>query len=89
MAPLATEAVRRIAYEAVVDAAADGQAHLELRFGPTTHVTDEHVSIEHGRVVTIDTDDRGPVIVTYADGERLGPLPVTMEVVPAALHVLG
>ena len=36
------EAVRRIAYEAVVDAAADGQAHLELRFGPATHVSDEH-----------------------------------------------
>ncbi|MGT2425142.1 adenosine deaminase [Amnibacterium kyonggiense] len=36
------DAVRRVAYEAVVDAAADGQAHLELRFGPATHVTDEH-----------------------------------------------
>ena len=36
------EAVRRIAYEAVVDAAADGQAHLELRFGPATHVSDEY-----------------------------------------------
>lgn len=54
-----------------------------------THVLDEHVSIEHGRVVTIDTDDRGPLITAYADGERLGPLPLTMEVVPGALHVLG
>ena len=36
------EAVERIAFEAVVDAAADGQAHLELRFGPATHVTDRH-----------------------------------------------
>jgi adenosine deaminase len=35
-------AVRRIAYEAVLDAAADGQAHLELRFGPATHVTEAH-----------------------------------------------
>lgn len=54
-----------------------------------THVTDDHVSIERGRVVTIDTDDRGPSPVTYADGERLGPLPVTLEVVPGALLVLG
>jgi adenosine deaminase len=38
----APEAVRRIAYEAVLDAAADGQAHLELRFGPATHVTEAH-----------------------------------------------
>lgn len=53
------------------------------------HVDDEHVSIERGRVVTVDTDDRGPAVVAYADGERLGPLPITMEVVPAALHVLG
>lgn len=36
------DAVRRIAFEAVLDAAADGQAHLELRFGPATHVSDEH-----------------------------------------------
>ncbi len=36
------DAVRRIAYEAVVDAAADGQLHLELRFGPATHVTEAH-----------------------------------------------
>ncbi|WP_375388989.1 adenosine deaminase [uncultured Amnibacterium sp.] len=36
------DAVRRIAFEAVVDAAADGQVHLELRFGPATHVTGEH-----------------------------------------------
>lgn len=31
------DAVRRIAREAVLDAAAGGQAHLELRFGPATH----------------------------------------------------
>ena len=41
------------------------------------------------RDVTIDTDDHGPAPVTYADGERFGPLPVTLEVVPGALRVLA
>lgn len=54
-----------------------------------THVGDEHVTVERGRVITIDVDDRGPVPITYADGERFGPLPVTLEVVPGALRVLG
>jgi diacylglycerol kinase (ATP) len=53
-----------------------------------THVNDDHVSIERGRVVTIDVDDHGPIPVTYADGERFGPLPVTLEVVSGALRVL-
>jgi diacylglycerol kinase (ATP) len=53
------------------------------------HVHDEHVSIERGRVVTIDVADRrAPAPVVYADGERMGGLPVTLEVVPAALRVL-
>ena len=53
------------------------------------HVHDEHVSIERGRVVTIDVADRrAPVPVVYADGERMGALPVTLEIVPAALRVL-
>lgn len=54
-----------------------------------THVTDDHVTIVRGRVITIDVDDREPAPVTYADGERFGPLPVTLEVVPGALRVLG
>jgi diacylglycerol kinase (ATP) len=54
-----------------------------------THVNDEHVSIERGRVVTIDVDDALPAPITYADGERLGPLPVTLEAVRGALSILG
>lgn len=54
-----------------------------------THVTDDHVSIERGRVVTIDVDDRGPAPITFADGERFGPLPITLQVVPGALRLLG
>lgn len=33
--------VRRIAREAVIDAASSGHDHLELRFGPATHADDE------------------------------------------------
>jgi diacylglycerol kinase (ATP) len=54
-----------------------------------THVNDEHVDIARGRVVTIDVDDRLPAPITYADGERLGPLPVTLEAVRGALQVLA
>ncbi|MGN6743734.1 MAG: diacylglycerol/lipid kinase family protein [Amnibacterium sp.] len=54
------------------------------------HVHDEHVSIERGRVVTIDVADRrAPVPVVYADGERMGGLPVTLEIVPGILRLLA
>jgi diacylglycerol kinase (ATP) len=55
-----------------------------------THVRDARVAVERGRVVTIDvTDGRRPEPVVYADGERFGALPLTLEVVPGALRVLG
>ena len=50
-----------------------------------THVTDPRVSIRRVRRVTIDAAD----VAAYADGERVGPLPVEMEVVPGALRVLA
>ena len=54
------------------------------------HVHDEHVAIERGKVITIDVADRrAPVPVVYADGERMGELPVTLEVVPGILRILG
>jgi diacylglycerol kinase (ATP) len=67
--------------------------HQLLRLLPRvfagTHVTDDHVAVDQGRVVTVDVADRtGTTPVAYADGERLGPLPVTCEVVPGALSVL-
>lgn len=49
--------------------------------GHTTHPQYEHHRV---RRVTVDA----PGIVGYADGERVGPLPLTVEVVPAALRVL-
>lgn len=49
-----------------------------------THTT--HPAYEHHRVRTVTV--AAPGIVAYADGERLGHLPVTATAVPAALRVL-
>jgi len=49
-----------------------------------THVT--HPQYEHHRVRTITV--AAPGIVSYADGERFGPLPLTVECAPGALTVL-
>jgi diacylglycerol kinase (ATP) len=50
-----------------------------------THVN--HPQYEHhlGRSVTV----AAPGIVSYADGERFGPLPLTVECVPGALRVFA
>ncbi len=48
-----------------------------------THVT--HRSYEHHRVAQVSL--AAPNVVAYADGERVGPLPLTVEAVPAALTV--
>ena len=47
-----------------------------------THVT--HPAYEHHRVRDRRAWPR-PGIVGYADGERLGPLPITVEALPAAV----
>jgi diacylglycerol kinase (ATP) len=49
------------------------------------HVT--HPQYEHHRVRTVTV--AAPGVVAYADGERLGALPLTVEVVPNALRVLS
>jgi len=49
--------------------------------GHTTHPQYEH---HHARSVTV----AAPGIVAYADGERVGALPLTVDVVPRALTVL-
>lgn len=58
-----------------------------IRFKPRvyagTHVEHPAVSTRRGTVVRLEA--AGPV--AYADGERLGDLPVTSECVPAALRV--
>jgi diacylglycerol kinase (ATP) len=49
-----------------------------------THVT--HPKYEHHRVRSVTV--AAPGIVAYADGERFGPLPLTVECEPGALSVL-
>ena len=49
------------------------------------HVTDPRVAIERARRVRIEA----PGITAYADGERIGPLPVDLELVPGAVRVLA
>jgi len=59
-----------------------------MRVFPTVfkgeHLKFPEVSIEHVRSVTIDS----PGIVGFADGERIGPLPLTITVVPRVLRVV-
>ena len=50
-----------------------------------THVT--HPQYEHHRVRCVTV--AAPGIVAYADGERFGPLPLTVECAPGALTVLA
>jgi diacylglycerol kinase (ATP) len=50
-----------------------------------THVT--HPQYEHHRVRSVTV--AAPGIVSYADGERFGPLPITVECAPGALSILG
>jgi diacylglycerol kinase (ATP) len=47
------------------------------------HVTDPRVTITRAKRVVIDS----PGIAAFADGERLGLLPIDVEVVPKALRV--
>jgi diacylglycerol kinase (ATP) len=48
-----------------------------------THVT--HPQYEHHRATRVSV--AAPGIAAYADGERLGQLPLTVEVAPRALRV--
>lgn len=50
-----------------------------------THVTDPRVRIQRAKKVRIEADG----IVAYGDGERIAPLPIDVELVPAALRVLA
>ena len=61
-----------------------GLIRLKPRLRRGTHVTDPRVTSYRGRRVRIEAED----IVGYADGERIGPLPVEIGCVPGAVRLL-
>ncbi|MDM4763656.1 diacylglycerol kinase family protein [Galbitalea sp. SE-J8] len=50
-----------------------------------THVGDPHVTIRRAARIRLEADG----MTAYADGERIAPLPIDVEVVPGALRVLA
>lgn len=57
---------------------------LKPRLRRGTHVTDARVTTYRAREVRIHADD----IIGYADGERIGPLPLEVRCVPGAVRLL-
>jgi diacylglycerol kinase (ATP) len=57
---------------------------LKPRLRRGTHVTDPRVTTYRAREVRIHADD----IIGYADGERIGPLPLQVSCVPGAVRLL-
>jgi diacylglycerol kinase (ATP) len=55
------------------------------RLSAGTHV--DHPAVTVHRACRVELSSPG--ITAYADGERIGPLPVTAECVPAAVRVAG
>ena len=60
-------------------------ARLRPRLRRGTHVTDPRVRVHRAREVLIEADG----IVGYADGERIGPLPLRIGCEPGAVRLLG
>jgi diacylglycerol kinase (ATP) len=61
-----------------------GITRLKPRLRLGTHVRDPRVTVLRAREVRIEAEG----IVSYADGERLGPLPVEVSCVPGAVRLL-
>ncbi|TBN56071.1 diacylglycerol kinase [Glaciihabitans arcticus] len=49
------------------------------------HLSDPRVAVHRARRVVIEAEG----VVAYADGERVGPLPIDIEMMPGALRVLA
>ncbi|GHC41936.1 diacylglycerol kinase [Streptomyces cinnamoneus] len=54
-----------------------------------THLGHPQVTTHRAAKVTLAVDPGHEPVTGYADGERLGPLPVTAETVPGAVRLLG
>ena len=79
-------ALRRIRYELVVERLTRLQfLRLFPKVARGEHLGDRRVSVRRAQRLRIDA----PGVVAYADGERVGPLPVEVEVVAGALRVLA
>ena len=59
-------------------------ARLKPRLRRGTHVTDPLVTAFRARQVRINAEE----IIGYADGERIGPLPLVVDCVPGAVRLL-
>jgi diacylglycerol kinase (ATP) len=59
-------------------------ARLKPRLRQGTHVTDPRIQIFRAKQVHLHADG----IIAYADGERVGPLPLEITCVPGALRLL-
>lgn len=62
-----------------------GFLRLFPRVSKGTHGNDARVHLSRASRVSI----AAPGVIAYGDGERIGPLPIEIEVVPGALVVLG
>lgn len=60
-------------------------ARLKPKLRQGTHVSDPRVAIHRAKKVRIEAEG----IVGYADGERIGPLPLEMVCVPGAVRLLS
>jgi len=61
-----------------------GVARLKPRLRRGTHVTDPRITTYRCRRVRLHADD----IIGYADGERIGPLPLEVTCAPGAIRLL-
>ncbi|GLW28058.1 hypothetical protein Areg01_09980 [Actinoplanes regularis] len=61
-----------------------GLTRLKPRLRHGTHVTDARVTVLRARHVRVAAEG----IIGYADGERLGPLPLDLKCVPGAIRLL-